>query len=932
MLFRLACLFTLAVPGAATSGAGADVPEPGTSEAILAATTEARFLSPWVAFVPESASVPSPSDYLGRIAGAPGELANTAQAHGYCRKLAEASPRARVLSLGKTERGREILMLAIADEAGIRDLDTLKAATAALADPRQTSPEQAARLVVASRPFYYLNAGLHADETGSTEAMLELAYRLLASEEPRIQQVRKNLVVFINPVGNPDGRDRMVEWFYRFLKGKTDYDTLPRQSPPYWSDYAFVDINRDAHQLVHASARAAARMMLEYHPTIIHDLHEAIALLLSWNGTGPWNPNLDPITTSEALEMGFHEVQALTALGMPGVSTWKFGEGFGQHYLDSIANNHNALGRGYETWGNTTAETVHRVLDAGSTTKEWWRPVPPPREFLWSARDNVNYTQTAALAALDYTARHAKDLLLNFYRKGFNSWQGGVKGTPRAIVIPDDQGDRLRVAQLVSRLQDQGIEVSRATAPLRLTDGSFPAGSYVVRLDQPYRNYAVDLLLPQRYPTESGSEPYDDISWSLPAHYHLEAMPVSDPAAQDAALSPLLREAPKAVGRVRGDGPVFLLKDTGQESLLAARYRLSAFKVEVAEQAFRVAAVEYPAGSWILPAQAGLAEVVRTAAEALSLDFESVAVAPEVARHAAPAPRLGLWVPWADTDSIGWIRYSLDQRLVPYSYVRDEDIRSGAFRATTDVLLYGHVDLELAEQIQGLPKAWGPMPYKQTPQTPSHGFPAETDDITGGIGWAGVGQLQGFVEDGGLLVTLGSGSALVLEGGIVRGVRRSAGGVPRSTDGSGAASAAQAANAATRTPGAHLRVRFTQPEHPLGYGFAASTWVFRQNFPLYDVPLRSLRMAYCTSCLDGPEDRRGIVMEWGDGAKPLVVSGGAWGEAGLIGRPAILDLPVGRGRAISFNFNPIHRDLNRGDQRLVWNALLNWKAILARPQ
>ena len=150
--------------------------------------------------------------------------------------------------------------------------------------------------------------------------------------------------------------------------------------------------------------------------------------------------------------------------------------------------------------------------------------------------------------------------------------------------------------------------------------------------------------------------------------------------------------------------------------------------------------------------------------------------------------------------------------------------------------------------------------------------------------------------------------------------------------GSGAASAAAAALAETRTPGAHLRVRFAQPEHPLAYGYGADPWVFRQNFPLYDAPRRSLRMAYCTSCLDGPEDRRGIVMEWGDGERPFVVSGGAWGEAGLIGRPAILDMPVGHGRAIAFNFNPIHRDLNRGDQRLVWNALINWKAILARPQ
>jgi len=129
-------------------------------------------------------------------------------------------------------------------------------------------------------------------------------------------------------------------------------------------------------------------------------------------------------------------------------------------------------------------------------------------------------------------------------------------------------------------------------------------------------------------------------------------------------------------------------------------------------------------------------------------------------------------VPWADTDSIGWIRYSLDQRKVPYIYLRDEDIRAGNLRDRVDVLLYGHVDLELAEQIQGLPKAWGPMAYKKTPQTPSLGTPAESDDITGGIGWEGMAQLQRFIESGGLMVTLGSGSMLPLDGGMVRGVRR----------------------------------------------------------------------------------------------------------------------------------------------------------------
>jgi hypothetical protein len=392
-----------------------------------------------------------------------------------------------------------------------------------------------------------------------------------------------------------------------------------------------------------------------------------------------------------------------------------------------------------------------------------------------------------------------------------------------------------------------------------------------------------------------------------------------------------VHDAPQPSGRVSGTGPVFLLKDTGQESLLAVRYRLAKFNLQIAEREFDANGEKYPQGSWIFSAQPGLNDALRSVANDFGLDFAGVASIPDVAKHDAKPPRIGVWVPWADTDSIGWVRYSLDQRQVPYTYVRDEDIRAGNLRDKFDVLLYGHVDLELAEQIVGLPKRWGPMPYKKTPQTPSFGTPAESDDIVGGIGYEGLAQIQKFVDDGGLMVTLGSGSMLALEGGIVRGVRRSSGGVPRSTQGGGSDSAAAAQNAATRTPGAHVRVSFDRPDHPIAYGYPVNTWVFRQNFPLYDTPKKWLRMAYCTTCLDGPEDSSPVVMEWGskDGS-PFVVSGQAWGEQNLIGRPAILDLPEGKGHVVAFNFNPMHRDLNRGDQRLLWNALLNWQAILAK--
>jgi len=150
-----------------------------------------------------------------------------------------------------------------------------------------------------------------------------------------------------------------------------------------------VDINRDAHQLTQETTKAVAHMFFDWHPTVIHDLHEGEPFLMSWNGTGPYNPNVDPITFTEFLALSFHEVQTLTGLGMPGVSTWNFGEGFAELFLDSVAMNHNSIGRGYETLGNGSAETLTWLLSGEETSREWYRPLPPTAgKVSWSARDN----------------------------------------------------------------------------------------------------------------------------------------------------------------------------------------------------------------------------------------------------------------------------------------------------------------------------------------------------------------------------------------------------------------------------------------------------------------------------------------------------------------------------------------------------------------
>ncbi len=923
-----------ALPSAATESGNPDTPEPGSIEAIAAATTEERFSSPWVSYVPESDTVPSPTDYLGHIVGAPGELSDTKQIYGYLRALAEASPRVRVETIGTTEEGRDIIVAIVADEPGIDGIDQLREATALLADPRRCDERCLEETLSYARPIYYLNGAIHSTETGSPEMLMELAYRLAVSERPEIAEIREKLVVLINPVLEPDGRDRMAEWFYRYLKGKTDYDRLPESSPPYWGRYVFHDNNRDTHQRMLALTQAVEDLFLRWHPQVMHDLHESIPLLQVWTGTGPYNLQMDPIMVGEIHQMAFQEVRALSSLGMPGVWTWAFGEGWAHVYLDSIATNHNAIGRGYETFGITSSEIMDVRLDLrweqyvgkSVTTREWYRPWPPPRKFRWSLRNNINYQQTGVLSILQYTSQHAEDVLRDFWRKGNRSIELGKTEPPYAVAIPEKQTDRDRLAALVNLLRAHGIEVSRATGAFEAGDKALPAGTFVVRMDQPYRGYAADLLLPQKYPIDEAEyRPYDDVTFALSYFFGVDVVAVKDPSVREVATE-LVTSDVSYTGTVSGRGPVFILRDTGQEKLLAARHRLAAFEIEVAETSFTHDGADYPAGSWILGPQDGLGAALEEVAAELPLDFSSASSTPDVPRHALDLPRLAVMDTWNDTENAGWLRMWLDQSGVPYAYIGDDQIKAGEIEKDFDVIVYPHSSESLKSVIQGIDPSHGPMPYTQTEEFPSHGSPRSSPDITGGFGYRGVANLRQFVERGGVLVTLGGSSTVPLDGGFVRNVRR-----------------ARVKN--LNTPGSEIRTKFVRPNHPLAYGYPEVTSVHRERLPLYETReayLDWVVMQWGTKAPKFDDARAHNDGPWGAGSEgentddqtenkaeekkdtSLVVSGGIKGASELEGKPAILDIPVGEGRVVAFNFDPIHRTLSRSDFRMVWNAILNW--------
>ena len=364
-------------------------------------------------------------------------------------------------------------------------------------------------------------------------------------------------------------------------------------------------------------------------------------------------------------------------------------------------------------------------------------------------------------------------------------------------------------------------------------------------------------------------------------------------------------------GEVAGDGAFYLLRDTGQEALLAARVRLAKFKVEAAEKSFGSGGQDYPAGSWIIADQPGLRAALDGLAADLALDFDPASGAPDVKRHLVDLPRLAVLQTWNDTQSAGWVRMILDDEKVPYTLIMDEDVRKGGLRERFDVVLYPDTGRSFKDVVNGIDPRNGPLAFTKTPEFPAHGFPTSSADITGGLTWSGLQNLESFVRRGGVLVTLNGASAIPLDGGIARDVRH--------------ASVKNLVN-----PGSELRVRFRRPDHPLAYGYPETTSVFRDGGTVYSV--RKV-------------DEGRIVLQWGtkipkddepDAAEEkkdekkepaLVVSGGIKGGDDLVGKPALLDIPTGQGRVIAFDFDPIHRYQTESDFRLVWNAILNWNDL-----
>lgn len=617
------------------------------TDSITKNTTDKMFLTEFVDHLPASATVPSPAKVLGYPIGTPNKLTYTADMYRYYRELEKATPRVKTfLAPEKSEQGRDQMLVAVGSEANIRDLQKYKDILARLADPRRTNDEEAKKLIADGKVIYWLSGSIHSPETGSPEMLMELAYRLAVEDSPTFDAIRSNVIVLITPTLEVDGRDTMVD-LYNYRKANEG-----KRAPAliYWGKYVAHDNNRDGLGMALALTRNQMATFLEYHPTVLHDLHESVPFLYTSTGTGPYNAWLDPIVVDEWQELAYHEIQEMTKRGVPGVWTHGFYDGWAPNYMFYVANGHNSIGRFYETFGNGGADTMDRTVRA-EANRDWFRPNPPLPKVKWSMRNNVNMQQSALLLAMSYVANNKEKFLNNFYLKGKRSVAKARTEGPAAYVLPSSETRPNEQAELINALKMQGVEVSRLEKDVETKDGKFAAGSYVVRMDQPYSRMG-DMLLDTQYYNINDPRPYDDTGWTLGPLHNVKTVRAKDAAILDAPMT-TTNGAVKVAGKTEGAGSAaWVINHTGESEVAQLRFRLPDVKFAAAEAGFKAGGKDFNAGSYVIKAEGNPADaatrVAKTANE-LGLNVTALDKAPEVATHPVAVPRIAIVHTWIST-------------------------------------------------------------------------------------------------------------------------------------------------------------------------------------------------------------------------------------------------------------------------------------------
>jgi hypothetical protein len=817
-----------------------------------------------------SAAVPTPKEHFGFTPGDDYKLAGYAQISGYFQKLASGSDRIRIREFGRTSLGKPMYVAFISSPENLAKLERHREISRTLALGK-AAPAEAGRLAAEGKAIVWIDSGLHASEVAPSQHAPELAWRMVTGESPEVRRIRANVILIQIPCINPDGLDMIVDWYSRNVG--TPHETAPM--PWLYQKYAGHDNNRDWFMLNLQETRNVTRLLFEeWFPQIVYNQHQSPAFparIFVPPYAEPLNPHI-PAAVMEGINLiGSAMKERFARENKPGILSYFGFDAWWNGGLRSVPAFHNMHGILTETAGfhYATPRTYHQRdfpdrFGNGIPTREpsvfYQRPWMGGK---WGVRDAIEYMLTADFAILDLAATRPAHFLQKAYDLARASIDAGEKGKPYAYLLAPAQWDSSAAIEMLRRLSASGIEVRRARASFRANSKTYPEGTYVLTAAQPFRAYLVDLMEPQKYPeiragvTGPTKRPYDVAGWTLSMQMNAIVDRIED---RFEANLETLEELP-AVKR-------------------SLDHRENASFLTLSELLDRGVEVRWASDGRIL------------------VQGESPAAEYSKAAFELRRPRVAVYEPWVANMDTGWTQFVLDSHNVPHSVLRNSEIRSGNMGAKFDTIilaaqsansiLHGVREGERPPARQDRGEV-GEMPSQQRPE------------YTGGIGIAGLHQLENFVRSGGTLIALDTATELPIQYFPlpVRALLRTA------PEGS-----AESSSSGYYCPGSLLRIT-VDPTQPVAFGMPKDAIAMSTGGQAFEVTLLP----------ELSKGERAVRTVAKYASSNLLASGWVSGEKAVLGKDILLDVRHGKGRVVLFGFRPQFRGQSHGTFKLLLNAV-----------
>jgi hypothetical protein len=683
----------------------------------------------------KAGEVTTPEEHLGRPVGVDFQLADWDEVTSYFHKLARQSPNVITRKVGTTTEGRDFLLSTISSAENLAHLDRIRQQARLIADPRGTSKAQRQKAIREGKVILFISCAMHATESAAPQFAMEFAYKLATSHGEPWRTARRNVVVVIAPSTNPDGLDHVVSWYRKTVGTPYEASSLLKL----YQYYTGHDNNRDWFMLTQAETRIVTEQLYSvWFPHVYWDIHQQGSdqeRMFVPPFRDPLNPNLDPAVISAINLLGTRAVMDMTREGLSGISTGVSYDMWWNGGNRNVPVRHNIVGLLTEAASVNVASPIFlprsrlsSPLGQGEYGPSNQFPLPWPGGW-WRLRDIIDYELAFGRSLLGSLGREPQLWLASNLEAAERAIQHGKDSAPNAWLIPSDNRDPAAVRRLVEALLLGGVEVHVGKREVSADGRRYPAGTIVIRRDQPYGSYVKDLFDVQRYP--DGKPPYDVAGWTLPMLLGVRRVEVMQGLEGDLKRAESPQQAvADFVGdpRLGKDSPGRLSTwNSDTWTAVVARLR-QGLPVRFVTEGDRK-------GLFILEPKAAKARKRKRRADRKTMVERALVV--------DSMPRVGLYSPWRGNIDEGWMRYVLDTYEIPYSTVRNEMLRAGNLGDFLDVLV---IPSASARELDA-GRAPGSLP----------------DSYAGGLAPEGAVAVEEFVRGGGKLITLGSSSRWAIE-------------------------------------------------------------------------------------------------------------------------------------------------------------------------